>query len=77
MKILPDKFRDQADARGNRQIGYKFFEKQIVRFWRLFVLGNYIEFCFLVQDQYFASINSAPTHPVCRWRLTVEYRYRI
>lgn len=39
MKILPNKFRDQADRHGNSQIGYKFSEKHMVRFWSLLGLG--------------------------------------
>ena len=32
MKILPNKFRDQADRQGNSQIGYKFSEKNHLTF---------------------------------------------
>ncbi len=41
MKILPDIFLEQADEGGNCQIGYKFSEKHLVRFWSLFVLGHF------------------------------------
>ena len=41
MKVLPNKFRDQADRQGNSQIGYKFAEKHMVRFWSLFLLDHF------------------------------------
>lgn len=47
MKILPDKFRDQADGGGNCQTGYKFPEKHMVRFWSLFVLVYQVS-CYLL-----------------------------
>ncbi len=40
MKVLPNKFRDQADRCGDCQSGFKFAEKQIVMFWILFALGH-------------------------------------
>lgn len=41
MKVLPNKFRDQADRHANSQIGYKFSEKHMVRFWSLFLLDHF------------------------------------